>query len=273
MLVGVLVRRILASLQVPNAWSNMVGTEHERFLPAYSSARCRTGFGSRQSSYWTVHCTVCVVVLATLAFDVNRFRIVNGPIFAVSSSSPHAKQSGLSERPILCRCFLNLPCTVINDTKFRRVSLLSLNRYFFTLNFGPTSYSFDCRQLVTDFQWFIFALSAHVFVVIWAVDPDNGRTGSGPKRIAAEPSLVSLSAISLPAMSQWPGTHDRYTLFKVESAWREVQHCITIDVNPMQTLICSEIAPQQNSIFFDWDHCYFDKLIRFDYWLRAFRWF
>jgi hypothetical protein len=35
--------------------------------------------------------------------------------------------------------------------------------------------------------------------------------------------------------------------------------------NPMQTLIFSEIAPQRNSNFFDWDHCYFDKLERFDY--------
>jgi hypothetical protein len=29
--------------------------------------------------------------------------------------------------------------------------------------------------------------------------------------------------------------------------------------NPMQTLIFSEIAPQRNSNFFDWEHCYFDS--------------
>jgi hypothetical protein len=28
-----------------------------------------------------------------------------------------------------------------------------------------------------------------------------------------------------------------------------------VDGNPMQTLIFSEIAPQRNSNFFDWDHC------------------
>jgi hypothetical protein len=85
---------------------------------------------------------------------------------AVSSSSLHAKQSGLSERE----------WPIITEIKFRRVARLSLNRYFLTLIFGPTSHSFDCRQ----FFFFFFKKSNQSDTYGCYTDPEESFLGGLP---------------------------------------------------------------------------------------------
>jgi hypothetical protein len=63
-------------------------------------------FGRQLSVYIPTH-LVRLVNSSVLA--IKRAGHLHIKWIAVSSSCPHAKQSGLSEEPILSRCFLNLP--------------------------------------------------------------------------------------------------------------------------------------------------------------------
>jgi hypothetical protein len=133
----------------------------------------------------------------------------------------------LSNRPIICRCFLTGACPVrIANTILSR-RLLSLSRLSARFLHGPLIKSLPClwpvkflhvQRCCFIVQDLIASLTEHLGIP---------RAGSGPCRGRPDACLASLSASSFPGMPQWPGTQARITSFRPARTERAFRHSAT----------------------------------------------
>jgi hypothetical protein len=84
--------------------------------------------------------------------------------------------------------------------------------YLFVCNFGCLIQSLDCLQLLSAIHCLECASMTYLLFISRTTQADSGTQGSGLLKWESEPILASLSASSLPLMSQWPGTQNNLTL-------------------------------------------------------------
>jgi hypothetical protein len=118
---------------------------------------------------------------------------------AVSSSNWQVSQTGLVVSLILWRCLLGQQCPVIIETRI--LSCLA-HEILGCCNFECLIQSLDCLQLLSAIQYLECASMTHFLFISQIIEADSETQGSGPKELESEPILASLSASSLPLMSQ-----------------------------------------------------------------------
>jgi hypothetical protein len=135
--------------------------------------------------------------------NVARVGQTHTKISAVSSSNWQDAQTGLVTSPILWRCLLRQQCPVIRETRILSYFLGRLKRYLVVCSFGSLFQNIDClHQLLNVIQCLECASMTHLLFISRTIEADSETQGSGPQKWESKPIHASLSASSLPLMSQ-----------------------------------------------------------------------
>jgi hypothetical protein len=131
---------------------------------------------------------------------------------ADSSFSTHLSEVGLFVSPNLKRCPFRWQCPVNSPVTHSSWFLFNFNSSLVLLTESPCRNPFACLSPVKDSQYFLWSLFVQSLTAFLAIPAEMPRAGSGPINGHSDPNFASWSAISLPSVPSWPGTHISWTL-------------------------------------------------------------
>jgi hypothetical protein len=143
----------------------------------------------------------------------------------VSSSVPHFLQAGSMLSPITCRCLLRVLCPVSRPIRALVCVLLKDSNRAPVARLGPEINSRACLCALQGPRhnakcWF-FSQRFNFYLIFCLETPIKA---SGPINRWPEPLLASLSAVSFPLTSAWPGTQYSPTACRSEISFNACWH-------------------------------------------------
>jgi hypothetical protein len=108
---------------------------------------------------------------------------------------------------------VNSPTTHLNW------SLFYFNISFVLLAEDHSISPFACLSPVMDSQGFLWFLFVQSLTALLATPIEMPQAGSGPTNRCSDSVLANWSAISLPTVPSWPGTHISWTLLCWPVVW------------------------------------------------------
>jgi hypothetical protein len=146
----------------------------------------------------------------------------------ISSPILHLLHIVLSASPSRWRCLLWVLCPVSMPVTTLAWALVKYRNLALVLRLGPEINPRAClwvplRPCHLALCWLTNQLLSFCRITCL----ETPRAGSGPKKGRAEPSLASLSAVSLPFIPAWPGTQYSPTACRKEIMFNALWHCHT----------------------------------------------
>jgi len=136
----------------------------------------------------------------------------------VSSSAPHLLYKGMSDSPIRCRCLLMVLCPVRRPVTALDCILLKDRNLALAPRQDPEINSRACLWVSPRPHYHIQCwLTNQRLILLYISCLETPKASSGPSNFGTQPSLASLSAISLPCTPACPGTQYSPTTCRVEN--------------------------------------------------------
>jgi hypothetical protein len=131
---------------------------------------------------------------------------------ADSSFPKQLSQIGLSVNPVLKGCPFRRQCPWRSPATYCNWFPSKFKSSLVLLAEGPCVSPFTCLSPVTNSQCFLWSLLAQSLTAFLATTTEMPQAGSGPINGHSDPYFASWSAISLPTIPSWPGTHFSWKL-------------------------------------------------------------
>ena len=133
-------------------------------------------------------------------------------------SAPHLLHNGLSDNPISWRCLLRVLCLVRRPVTTLNCVLLKDRNLALAPRQGPEINSWACFWVWPRPRHHIQCwLTNQRLILLHISCLETPKAGSSPTNSRTEPSLASLSAISIPRTPARPGTQYSPTACQVDN--------------------------------------------------------